>query len=205
MLNDDYKAEVRLLVMNKTDLHTHYQNLCGIAIIRDHWDRLASVVWKHGAAAGLRFVDITLRKAAQFEFEDVVKAVGTASFTVTEMNAVLSALHKSLDYSVANIRRTVADVLEEDAEVVLDKSSNVDIKLQTQPTEYGSESHEALLCSFCGSMFLETENAKSGACCDIRKMCCFRLKPIPAEIIEEMDARRKHYDKFCDKRISTLI
>eukprot|EP00961_Rhodomonas_salina_P065252 877965-Rhodomonas_salina.1 len=56
---------------------------------------------------------------------------------------------------------------------------------------------KALLCSFCGCMYLDTEDVNSGFCCKLGKWCSFRLNPLPAALMVELQARRG--DKTADE------
>lgn len=103
----------------------------------------------------------------------------------------------SLDFSDENIHAVVADVLEPDAEEILKSNKSPDIGVLTKGEDEG-ENHQAYLCEFCCSMFLETEDPEGGFCCKFWKMCSFQLNPLPALLMQELQLRRNDKDEYND-------
>lgn len=204
MLEHEYLHEIEVLVKGVRGIAQHYHSETGLFVREVHQRNLATIVWQNGRSAGHIFVTTKLQKAETFSFDDVAEACGTASFKQEEINQILKMVSASLDFSVENIRSIVADVLEPDAEEVLRNNQSPDIKLRTKGVDAG-EDHQAYLCEFCGSMFLETEDPHSGFCCKFGKMCRFQLNPLPALLMQELQLRRNDRDDTHDKRFPILV
>ena len=204
MLPHAYSEEVSVVGLNnKTDIAKYFEAKAGFHIQRCHRELLSAKVWTFGLQSGLRLVEGKLREAEGFGFDDVALACRTGSFTAQEIAAIVKAVQESLDFSPENIRSIVADILEPDAETVLANNRPIDVKLREEEDCNGEQ--KALLCSSCGCMYLDTEDVNSGFCCKFGKLCRFRLNPLPAALMVELQSRRGDKTADEDRRFPILV
>ena len=129
------------------------------------------------------WVDSVLVPAYGFNVDDLLELHPLAVITNGEAQEVVTAIVKSLDISEANITRCLIDIVQPDADIVMERNVPIEIELQMENDVC------ARTCQWCGSMFLRTEKNDGSLCCRKGLMLQFTLNPLPEELNAVIDIR----------------
>jgi hypothetical protein len=137
------------------------------------------------------WVDNILVPAYRFNVDD---AHPFTVITNGKAEATVACVLKSLDMSASNMLKALTDIVQPDADLVMERNLPIDIGLQME------NDVSARTCQWCGSMFLLGENNDWTLCCKKGLMLQFVLNPLPEELNTVIDVRNAgpaQIEKLC--------